>query len=144
MAKLDPRKKPNWANIDGTSGDDPNIQGTGSADLIHGLEGNDTIFGNAGNDEIYGDDGNDVLNGGTDYDILHGGIGNDTLNGGNESGDQLFGEDGNDSLTNIRGTLVGGIGDDNYFVATGVNIVEALGEGFDTVFVKGSFTLLDG
>ena len=70
----------------GTTGDDPNLQGTDAGDLILADSGNDTIYGNAsrdciiggpGNDTMYGESGSDVLVGGDDYDIAIGGSGTD-------------------------------------------------------------------
>jgi Ca2+-binding RTX toxin-like protein len=60
--------------------------------------------------------------------------GNDILNGG-AGIDRLFGGDGNDILTGGAGAdmLAGGAGDDTYVVDLDDSIVEAAGEGYDTV-----------
>lgn len=42
------------ADIDGTPGDDPNLDGTPQADTIRGLGGNDTIRGRGGRDTLLG------------------------------------------------------------------------------------------
>ena len=97
-------------------------------DTLIGDAGDDLIDGLAGDDNISGLEGNDSLVGGLGNDILLGGDGNDTLNG---SG-------GSDQMT-------GGLGDDWYAVdATGDTVVEAAGEGTDTVDVylaSGLYTL---
>ena len=90
---------------------------TGAIDLT-GNELANTLLGNAGSN---------VLNGGAGADTLIGLAGDDILIGG-------------DGAAN---TLIGGRGDDRYFVsAAGDSIVEAAGEGTDTVYTAlASFTL---
>ncbi len=84
------------------------IFGTEGDDILNGTEGADTIFGLAGNDTLNGLGGNDVLNGGAGNDTLDGGLGNDTM--------------------------LGGTGDDTYLaVEAGDTVIEAAGEGTDTV-----------
>ncbi len=70
------------ADIVGTPGDDPDLQGTTGDDVIHGYAGDDTESGGSGNDQLYGGLGDDTLNGGDGDDVLHGGDGTDTYIGG--------------------------------------------------------------
>ncbi|MEM9844982.1 MAG: hypothetical protein AAF965_09305, partial [Pseudomonadota bacterium] len=84
--------------IDGTTGDDDPLDGTGINDVINGLEGNDVINAGAGDDEVRAGDGDDTVFGGADDDDLYG-------DGGD---DDIFGEDGAD-------LLVGGTGNDELF-----------------------------
>jgi Ca2+-binding RTX toxin-like protein len=105
------------AGADRLLGDEPNSEGTTSADggtdRIVGGTGNDYIDGGAANDLIDGGTGNDRLDGSTGNDRLHGSTGSDELLGftGN---DRLFGEDNNDRLNGGSGIdqLNGGTGND--------------------------------
>jgi Ca2+-binding RTX toxin-like protein len=82
-----------------------------------GTEGGETLTGDEGRDRLAGLDGNDRLRGFGGNDVLLGGSGNDTLEGGA----------GSDRME-------GGAGNDTYFVdASGDVVVEAAGEGTDTV-----------
>jgi Ca2+-binding RTX toxin-like protein len=104
-------------------------------DSVTGNGGNDELLGGKGNDTLDGGIGNDTLDGGANDDDLIGGLGNDLLlgSGGNDS---LEGNDGNDSMSGGAGddTLAGGLGDDSYaFVDDTDTIVEAAGQGIDTL-----------
>ncbi len=66
----------------------PNVNGTGNADIIVGNAAINVLNGGDGNDDIYGGGGNDTLNGGNGNDRLYGGSGNDTLIGG--AGSDVF------------------------------------------------------
>ena len=89
--------------------------------------GNNTGVGNDSNNIITGNTGNDSLSGGAGGDVLKGLAGNDTLDGGS----------GNDRLE-------GGLGDDVYRIdASSDVVVEAEGEGEDTVNASVSYTLSD-
>lgn len=113
------------ATINGTNGNDSNLNGTESADIsIFGLGGNDYIHGNGGddiidagtgNDTVFGDDGNDTILGRNGADDLHGGEGNDVI----------WAEAGNDTLTGVLSSewnagqgeidfLIGGSGADQF------------------------------
>ncbi len=97
------------------------------------------LTGNALNNTLIGNHANNSLNGGAGNDSLNGGLGNDALDGGA----------GIDSL-------IGGIGDDTYtvdLVTTGAGalavtglqdfIIESVGEGTDTLTLRGSATLIN-
>jgi trimeric autotransporter adhesin len=90
---------------------------TGTGDF--GGTGNkfaNTINGNSGDNGIVAQGGNDTLNGGDGDDNLDGGAGDDVMNGGK--------------------------GDDVFFVdSTKDKAIEAAGQGYDIVYVNGSYTL---
>ncbi len=91
----------------------------GSADL-HGV-------GNSDANTLYGNSGNNLLEGLQGNDTIYGGDGNDRLDGGN----------GND-------VLAGNAGDDSYYITAGFDVAtEAAGQGTDTVYAQGSWTLGD-
>ncbi|ERS85923.1 hypothetical protein Q672_16395 [Marinobacter sp. EVN1] len=80
---------------EGTSGDDSDLSGSASADLVQGFGGDDVLSGAAGND---------VLEGGNGHDSLTGGLGNDTLKGGRGNDTYLFSSgDGQDVIDNTGG-----------------------------------------
>ena len=85
---------------------------------LTGNEFGNSITGNAGSNQLRGGGGDDMLSG---------------LGGG----DRLDGGDGLD-------TLAGGLGDDVYLVDRGDRVIEASGEGFDSVYARSSFILAAG
>ena len=104
-----------------------------------GTVGNDSIIGSDDADVIDGFEGNDTLDGRGGADLIHGGAGNDRLVGG-----------GDLSID----TLAGGAGNDTYVVNSGETldqatldiigadlVIEATGEGVDSVLVTGSYLL---
>jgi Ca2+-binding RTX toxin-like protein len=145
----------------GEAGNDT-ISGLGGNDTIYGGKGDDTLDGDEGDDLLHGDYGIDVANGGVGNDTIYGGVGDDTLNGG-DGDDVLHGEQGVDVANGGAGndelygdgfdTLSGGDGNDRYYIESSSpnsfysgadRVIEAAGEGIDTVYVGSySFTLTD-
>jgi Ca2+-binding RTX toxin-like protein len=153
------------STIKALSGNDMLDGGDGNDDL-HGGEGSDTLLGGAGNDRLIDDEpgyaiagGSDILDGGAGNDsleswmgddVLHGGAGNDRLMSF-QGYDMLYGDDGDDFLISGNeyldtddSTLIGGSGNDTYEIdSLGDIVVEAAGEGSDTVRSFISYTLSD-
>ena len=79
-----------------------------------------------------------TLNGGGGNDILIGGAGGDKLNGGTGN-DRMTGGDGNDTMDAGSGqdTLTGGKGNDTYVVSLDDTVIEAAGDGIDSVVARG-------
>lgn len=87
--------------------------------------GNISATGNSDNNTLIGNSGNNRLNGGAGADTLGGGLGNDTLDGG-KGGDDMK----------------GGAGDDRYYIDNKLDVVtEYAGQGSDTVYINGTYTL---
>ena len=107
------------------------IDGGAGDDRVFGFGDSDILLGNVGTDRLYGGHGGDILIGGQDFDILYG-----------EGGDDLL--DGVDGETvKVADHLVGGLGDDHY-VVDGDTVIEAAGQGYDTVETRSSMTLRAG
>ena len=154
--------------INGTDGDDLLTGGT-TDDTIMGLAGADSLSGQAGDDVLDGGTGADVMTGGDGEDtylvddigdlvteaisegtdtVLSGITysltsnvenlilsGTATIDGtGNELDNVLTGNPGANVLT-------GGAGDDTYVIEAGDLVVEAAGEGIDTVVTDQSYLL---
>ena len=107
------------AIINGTPGDDPDLDGTAEADEINGFAGNDDLDGRDGNDTLIGGNDNDTINGEDGNDFVRGGPGSDQLFGGAPAGfviddDTRIGDAGNDVLFAGTGkdTLNGGAEND--------------------------------
>jgi trimeric autotransporter adhesin len=118
----------------GSRGD--SLEGNAGNDVIRGNGGDDRLYGHEGDDTLYGGDGNDGLLGGSGSNTLDGGAGNDTLEGGDQ-GDTLIGGADNDTLYGYDGNdaMSGGAGDDAFYVEdAGDQVVEAAGEGTDTIW----------
>jgi Ca2+-binding RTX toxin-like protein len=120
------------------------LDGRDGDDIIWGMGGRDTIYGSEGDDDLVGGEGNDELYGEEDEDQLWGENGNDTLYGGSHD-DMLWGGDGDDALYGEGGAdvLFGGRDNDAYYVVDALDqVVEAFGEGHDTVHAYNvNFTL---
>jgi VCBS repeat-containing protein len=139
----------------GAEGNDTLDGGTGASNTLQGGVGDDTYIISTSGDSIveFAGEGIDeertalgVLTLATNVEVLTytgasvfvgiGNAGDNIINGG-AAADQLFGRDGSDQLHGGSGsanTLLGGLGDDIYFVeAVGDSTVEAVGEGTDEV-----------
>lgn len=143
----------------GQDGDDILSGGTGAANILQGGLGDDIYIVDAVGDsvlEVTGE-GHDLVRAGIAVYTLQDniedlqstfagsflGIGNalgNTIRGGAGQRDDLYGRDGNDYLddgggaTGSEDTLIGGTGDDTYFVGVaGSSTVELAGEGTDHV-----------
>lgn len=156
--------------FNGTTGDDI-IDASSGDDIIHGLAGNDIINGGFGADQMYGDAGNDTFYvdnvGDSVFEIYGGGNdivytsvsfnlggqyietlvlqgGDDLKATGNGLNNYLIGNSGNNVLNGSVGAdrMVGGKGDDTYFVDNVGDLVEELNNGGnDLVYSTISFNL---
>jgi len=143
---------------DGGAGNDTLIGGAGN-DNMTGGDGNDNIGAvvtgfvvgvpiaapEAGNDTFDGGAGDDSISGGQGSDSLIGGGGNDFISDGSYTLNPLNGQFQFNAVQGDLDTLVGGTGNDIYFIdrfnrVTGVQdtIIELAAEGTDTVFYSGN------
>ncbi|MDR9760499.1 calcium-binding protein, partial [Rhizobium redzepovicii] len=138
------------AVITGTAGNDT-LVGTSGDDQISGLAGDDILTGGTGNDILVGGAGADQLNGGGGFDTVDYSTSTDAVNvdfwtntgsGGDAAGDtylnieKVIGSAYDDLLVSAGPghVLQGGAGNDVYILGVqGVSVVEAAGEGDDTV-----------
>jgi Ca2+-binding RTX toxin-like protein len=142
----------------------PQIEGSGSDDVIYSYAGDDIVLGGGGNDVIYGDrssasrtsvgfHGSDTLKGGSGNDVIHGDGGDDRLYGETDN-DTLYGGDGNDKLyggNNSGGgvdALYGDAGDDILYgddsETTGGADILIGGSGNDQLFGRAGNDILQG
>lgn len=109
----------------------PLVSGIENVILNNSLAGEDANIGVTGNDlanRLEGNAGNNILDGGAGIDTIHGNGGNDTIKGGEGDG--------------VRDYLIGGVGNDRYFVDSKLDVITDLG-GNDTVESAVSFNLAD-
>lgn len=145
------------------------INGTAAADVLLGTALNDVIDGGLGADYMAGGLGNDtyVVDNIGDVVVENASEGFDTVQSSIDfnlnatvglmnvenltlTGSASINATGNDLDNTLRGdtnsaanVLAGGIGNDTYYVGTGDTVVEAAGQGTDTVNSLVSFTLGD-
>jgi hypothetical protein len=144
--------------LDGGTGNEPEILGSSGDDIIDGGPGDDFIFGRGGDDQMQGGEGDDELIGGSETDDISGGPGFDlvdvsgvaavTISLDDLPGDGAAGENdnvhsdvedveatgGNDVITgSALGNRLRGLGgDDRIDGAGGADLIEA-GDGADQV-----------
>jgi Ca2+-binding RTX toxin-like protein len=139
------------------------LAGNEMANSLYGGAGYDTLAGGGGDDRYYVNDGHDLvreaIGGGTDtvyasasYTLAAGQEiedlrALDALSAlrftGNEFANTLVGSDQGDALNGGGGAdlLIGGLGNDNYYVDGTDRVDEAAGGGSDTVRASADFTL---
>lgn len=120
------------------------VAGTGSADVLIGVNGRNLVDGGLGPDSLFGRDAGDTLRGGVGGDRIHGEGGSDRLLGGRQR-DRLWGDDGADTVCGGPGrdALWGGAGGDRLRGGEGADVVR--GEmGNDRLFGGGGDDRLVG
>jgi Ca2+-binding RTX toxin-like protein len=124
------------AAIDGTGNDFNNtLTGNSAANVLAGLEGNDTYVISGGDTVVEAaDNGTDTVVSSRSYTLAANVenltlVGFNTISGTGNSLDNVL-----NGLLNLAGnTLVGEAGNDTYIIGSGDKVVEAAGEGTDTV-----------
>lgn len=157
--------------IDGGSGDDT-IDGGAWDDVIDGGAGADTMIGGLGNDSFVVDDAGDVVieiasvdsgidtvNSSVSFSLANAAqaagfierltlTGTGAINGtGNNLDNIIRGNGSANTLNGLLGAdeLIGGLGDDRYFVDNAADkVLEAAGQGSDTVFASVNYALAAG
>ena len=135
------------AQLDAGAGDDHIVSGI-AADVLDGGAGNDTVDYQAYASGVTvdlqsGTGGGDIL--AHIENVLGTGLA-DTITG-DASANVLTGNGGDDALNGGAGadTLIGGLGNDSFYIDdAGDLVVEASGEGDDTAYVLGTYTLAQG
>ncbi len=153
----------------GTTGDD-SLHGGSGGDRLFGFDGNDVLDGGLGADTMYGGDGDDtyIVNSGDDrvVETINGGhdtviascstilaanvedlrlVEGGNLNGTGNTMDNLIVGNGQDNILDGAvgaDTMIGGLGNDRYFVDdAGDQVIEGADEGIDTVYSRISMRL---
>ena len=107
-----------------------------SVEYAIGLGIENIVLSGAANLKALGNNSSNIITGNTGDNTLSGFGGNDTLIGG-DGADTLDGGGGTDSM-------IGGLGDDVYYINFQADTVtELAGQGIDTVFTTGQYTLGD-
>lgn len=147
-------------SLDGGAGMDRLVGGTGADDMAGGTDDDTYVVDNAGDVAVEAMDGGfDIVESAVSYVlganveklVLTGGLaiagtGNDDANTlvGNWAANLLKGGEGNDIIDGGLGAdrMVGGKGSDTYYVDDADDVlVEAVGNGFDTVFVHLNYAM---
>ncbi|MBX7526425.1 M10 family metallopeptidase [Qipengyuania vesicularis] len=126
------------------------VVGSDTAAAYFNINAFDSVTGGAGDDRYYITDASAIIveaaDGGYDYVQITGDIDYTVADNIEEAYlngvGTLTGNDGANILRADAGsTMVGGLGDDSYYVVGSVTITENAGEGTDTVYVQNDYTL---
>ena len=116
------------------------LTGTKKNSWIEGGSSANVIKGTAGYNMLAGNDGDDTIIGGKDFNEVYGGQGKDSITGGNK-GNYVWGDGldndgkvmGASDPTNNSDFIYGGDGNDTLYGGTGLDRINALGSGNDTI-----------